>query len=156
MISAKTIFVVDDDADDLEIFGQALEAVAPGTPLVMIADSSTLLPILHADNTALPGLLFLDLNMPLKPGMECLAEINADPILNHLKIVVLSTSVNPDNISEAYKLGASFYAVKPNDFNALSRLISKILYHDWDRARECNEFLLDYNPPGFKQVIWFK
>jgi DNA-binding NarL/FixJ family response regulator len=94
--------------------------------------------------------------MPFKSGMECLSEINSDPMLRQLKIAVLSTSINPKNIRDAYGLGASFYAVKPTDINSLSRLISKILYHDWQRARERNEFLLNYNPPGFKEIIWFQ
>ena len=63
-----------------------------------------------------PDLILLDLNMPRKSGREVLTEMMADEILSYLRVVVLSTSSNDEEILKTYKLGCSSYIVKPVDF----------------------------------------
>ena len=63
-----------------------------------------------------PDLILLDLNMPRKNGREVLTEMMADEILSYLRVVVLSTSSNDEEILKTYKLGCSSYIVKPVDF----------------------------------------
>ena len=76
-------------------------------------------------------LLFLDINMPGKSGLECLEEIrNSEGVLKEVNIVMLSTSNDPENIQKALELGATCYAVKPSSFEKLKSLLKEVLSMD--------------------------
>lgn len=94
--------------------------------------------------TELPEFVFLDINMPGKTGLECLQGIrNLEGSLKEVNIVMLSTSSDPENIRRASKLGATFYAVKPNCFERLKSLLEDVLSMDLVGAGEGNKkFLL--------------
>jgi CheY-like chemotaxis protein len=64
-----------------------------------------------------PDLILLDLNMPVMDGREVLREISADNSLNHLPVVVLTTSASQQDVLNMYKLRCSSYIVKPVDFD---------------------------------------
>jgi CheY-like chemotaxis protein len=66
-----------------------------------------------------PGLILLDLNMPRKDGREALEEIKADPHLQMIPIVVLTTSQAEEDILRSYNLGVSGYITKPVKFDDL-------------------------------------
>jgi DNA-binding NarL/FixJ family response regulator len=85
--------------------------------------------ILRSGN--LPDVLFLDLNMPLKNGMECLDEIRRDKKLKDLPVVIFSTSAHPGTVNRMYESGAHLYIRKPNDFNSLRKVIRLVLNRDW-------------------------
>ena len=71
----------------------------------------------------LPDILFLDLNMPRKNGIQCLSEIKGSERLRHLPVVIISTSFEQKIIDLLYKSGAMFYLRKPNEFSRLKKLI---------------------------------
>lgn len=73
-----------------------------------------------------PDLILLDLNMPVMDGREVLAEIVKDDELNHLPVVILTTSADDRSVLDMYKLRCSAYAIKPIDFNEFSRIIQGI------------------------------
>lgn len=64
-----------------------------------------------------PDLIFLDLHLPKKSGLEVLAEIKSHPRLKVTPVVVVSGSDNPDEVREAYELHASCYIRKPDDLH---------------------------------------
>ena len=70
-----------------------------------------------------PDLVLLDLNMPIKSGREVLAELVADDSLNHIPVVILTTSSEYRDIIAMYKLRCSSYIVKPVDFDQFLRVI---------------------------------
>jgi two-component system, chemotaxis family, response regulator Rcp1 len=70
-----------------------------------------------------PDLIFLDLHLPKKSGLQVLAEIKANPKLTATPVVVVSGSANPKEIREAYELHASCYVRKPEDLDAFLRFI---------------------------------
>jgi two-component system response regulator len=79
-------------------------------------------------NVPTPDLILLDLNMPRKNGREVLTEMATDDILCYLRVIVLSTSSNDEEILNAYKLGCSSYIVKPVDFErflVIMRLVAE-------------------------------
>jgi two-component system response regulator len=61
--------------------------------------------------------------MPIMDGREVLQELVADPALNHLPVVILTTSTEEKDILTMYKLRASSYIVKPVDFDQFMRVI---------------------------------
>jgi CheY-like chemotaxis protein len=73
-----------------------------------------------------PDLILLDLNLPRKDGREVLKEIKQNKELKNIPVLVLSTSNNPRDISEAYSLGASAFVSKPMDLEWFQSVINAI------------------------------
>ena len=73
-----------------------------------------------------PDLILLDLNMPKMDGREVLAEIIADVKLQHLPIVVMTTSSAEPDVLAAYKLRCNSYIVKPIDFKQFVAVIQAL------------------------------
>ena len=67
--------------------------------------------------------MLFDLNLPGKDGGEVLAEIKADPGLEMIPVVVLTTSESEEDLLGAYKLKANCYINKPVDFDQFVKLV---------------------------------
>lgn len=131
---SRHIFLADDDSDDREIFAEALSEIASSAILTQAVDGLDLMTQLYVPPVPLPDIVFLDLNMPRKSGMDCLKAIREDQNgLQDLKIVILTTSSGFKDIEEAYKLGASLFATKPSSFASLKEMIRSILQKDWSQ-----------------------
>jgi CheY-like chemotaxis protein len=119
------VVLADDDADHGIIFEKILKQIDPSKKLTIVQDGSVLIKLL-ADK--IPDLIFLDLNMPCKNGLECLAEIREVLKLEELPIVVYSSSTQMTDIQKSFIRKADLYMVKPfNSFhlkNALETLFS--------------------------------
>jgi CheY-like chemotaxis protein len=126
------IILADDDAEDREIFMDAIREVAPQVKVTVANNGQQLMHILEGSETAHPNLIFLDLNMPLKNGHECLEEIRSNRKLKHIPVIIYSTSTSREHIDETFRRGASFYMPKPDSFRDLKTLTSKILSFDWE------------------------
>jgi len=68
-------------------------------------------------NAPRPGLILLDLKMPLKDGFQVLAELKSDARYKSIPVVVLTTSVNSEDAKKALELGANDFIVKPVKFS---------------------------------------
>jgi two-component system, chemotaxis family, response regulator Rcp1 len=77
-----------------------------------------------------PDVIFLDLHLPKKSGLEVLAEIKGNPKLLITPVVVVSGSADPHEIREAYELHASCYVRKPDDLHNFLKFI-RICYEFW-------------------------
>ena len=80
----------------------------------------------HYTDVPTPDLILLDLNMPLMNDIEVLAEIIKDDKLNHLPVVVLTTSEDNNDVLSSYKLRCNSFITKPVDFIELSELLQKV------------------------------
>lgn len=126
------IFLVDDDQEDRELFSEALSYVSQNVKLTEISSGVKLIQTLNNPNTPVPEIIFLDMNMPKLTGIDCLKKIKAcDSKFKDMKIVILSTYSNKDEIEEAYKQGANRYYVKPTLFDNLKDIISGVLETNW-------------------------
>jgi two-component system response regulator len=76
-----------------------------------------------------PDLILLDLNMPVMDGREVLAELVKDDNLNHLPVVVLTTSEDERDVLNMYKLRCSSYITKPVDLEQFIRVVQSITDH---------------------------
>ena len=110
------ILLADDDDDDRLFFKDAIEEIKVKTSVTMVNDGVELMEYLNKSEINLPNLLFLDLNMPRKGGMECLTEIRKNSKLKDLSIAIYSTSALENDIEETFIKGANTYIKKPNDF----------------------------------------
>jgi len=132
----RTIFIADDDTDDLLLFSDALARIHPAIKLENVRNGIELLSLL---SHLKPDLLFLDLEMPGKNGLECLVEIRENPQYTHLPVVVFSSTSRPANIDTAYEMGADLFFVKPANYNELVNSIRSILELDWSAPSKIKE-----------------
>jgi two-component system, chemotaxis family, response regulator Rcp1 len=114
------ILLVEDNHNDVELTRVAFEMSKLPFRLHHVKDGVDCMAFLRKEgecvNVPTPDLILLDLNMPRKNGREVLTEMMADETLGYLRVVVLSTSSNDDEILKMYKLGCSSYIIKPVDF----------------------------------------
>jgi CheY-like chemotaxis protein len=143
-ISPSRILLADDDADDRELFEEALSDIHPNAVLTTAQDGEELMFILK--NYHKPDLLFLDLNMPRKNGKECLYEIVKHPELRKIPIIIYSTSVNPTDIEETFSLGAILFFRKPNSYEELKRNVSEIFTRKLNSPRSKESYLISTTP----------
>ena len=116
------ILLADDDMDDCTFFEDALKELPVTVSLSIVNDGVQLINFLSASEN-LPGLLFLDLNMPRKSGMECLSEIKANDKFKALPVIIFSTSLNIDVLDALYQKGAHYYVRKPGEYQTLKKVI---------------------------------
>ncbi|KAF2328765.1 response regulator [Flavobacterium ginsenosidimutans] len=121
------LLLADDDEDDCLFFKEALDEIAVSTNLSMVHDGVQLMDYLKTNISNFPDVLFLDLNMPRKNGLECLDEIKNDEKLKNLSIIIFSTSLDSEIVNNLYIKGASYYIRKPGDFSKLKTVIEKAL-----------------------------
>jgi len=79
----------------------------------------------------LPDVVFLDPNMRIKNGFECLKEMKHDKKLQSLPVIIFSTSTHPSAVNEAYEQGAHLYIRKPNDFLNFKKVVQYVLAVNW-------------------------
>lgn len=92
----------------------------------------------NSDN--LPGLILLDVKMPMKNGFEVLEEIKTDEGLKKIPVVMLTTTSTTDDIERALTLGANDYIVKPIKFKDFTNKVNKLGYY-WGMISDVNSFL---------------
>ena len=119
------ILLVDDDADDRQTFSDALSDLRIQTNLTLLEDGRNLLQYL--ENNKRPDILFLDLNMPYKSGVECLREIREHNQFDDLSIAIYSTSSTDKDIEDTFIFGANIYIKKPNNFANLKKVLSDVI-----------------------------
>lgn len=130
------ILLADDDHDDCMFFKHALEELNTSAKLTTVHDGEELMDYLNniceqtvgAENVMpLPDILFLDINMPRKTGIECLSEIKHNEKLKNLQVVMFSTTNSWDTINLLFKGGSDVYIHKPSDFSQLKQVIHHAL-----------------------------
>jgi CheY-like chemotaxis protein len=128
-----TILMADDDADDRDMARDAFAESHLANDLRFVEDGVELMDYLKrrgrygdpADSPR-PGVILLDLNMPKKDGREALAEIKADPALQNIPIIVLTTSKQEEDILRSYQLHANSYITKPVTFESLVHVVTAL------------------------------
>ncbi len=125
------VLLADDDPDDRLFFKYAIEELKIKTILTTVNDGVELMNYLSEPDASLPHVVFLDLNMPRKGGMECLKEIRANKNYKDLSIAIYSTSGSDKDIEESFVLGANVYIKKPNDFSSLKKILAEVININW-------------------------
>ena len=121
------ILLADDDMDDCGFFKKALAALPLSTNLTVANDGEQLMQLLTHKTNEVPDVLFLDINMPRKNGLECLTEIKQNGKLKDLPVVIFSTSNNESVMRTLFKAGAHIYIHKPGDFKQLKEVINNAI-----------------------------
>ncbi len=139
------ILLADDDEADRYLFTEAFSELELVTIVHTVNSGVQLLERLNLKNVRVPHLIFLDLNMPGKNGLDCLKEIRSIEKLKELSIAIYSTSGNEQDIEETFINGANVYITKPNDFSSLKQVLKKAVmtaYQYQDQSMKRKNFLL--------------
>lgn len=121
--SARRVLVVDDDEDLRAALADILEA--EGYEVSVAADGQEALEVLREEGAPLPGLVLLDMMMPVMDGWEFCAHQRRDPRLAHVPVLVLSASADVERA--AAELGTQGYLRKPMDIDALLGAVAQQL-----------------------------
>ena len=125
------IILADDDEDDRDFFSDAFEDLKIKTKINLYNDGLELMNYLTLPNSILPDILFLDLNMPFKSGLECLYEIKANEKLKNIAIAIYSTSASDEDVEATFVSGANIYIKKPSNFDALKKILNEVITINW-------------------------
>jgi DNA-binding NarL/FixJ family response regulator len=128
------IFLAEDDDEDIKFFTDIIVEISPDIQISVAKNGIELMNLLATDKQ-LPDFIFLDLNMPIKTGFECLKEIRSTEKWKSIKVVILTTSSQRELIKEVYKLGADLYLQKPNSYSTFKDTLSKCLQMDWESLK---------------------
>ena len=119
------IAYTDDDADDRELFSDAIREIDPQISCMVFESGQSVLDYLNTAST-LPDFIFIDINMPRMNGYECAKAIKSKRKLKNIHIIMYSTSFNPHELAEFTELGIKFLD-KPNKFINLVHSIKSLI-----------------------------
>ncbi|TVZ15464.1 response regulator [Maribacter sp. MAR_2009_72] len=125
------ILLVDDDEDDRQFFADALDGIELNTQLHLLENGKSCMEYLNKETENLPDLIFLDLNMPIMNGFECLEAIRSTPHLKDIMVAIYSTSSAERDIEETFEKGANIYIKKPSSFNELKKSLKQVVKMNW-------------------------
>ena len=128
-----TILMADDDAEDREFAREALGAARLANDFRTVENGVELLRYLRREGefaapgaAPRPGIILLDIKMPLMGGFEALERLKADPTLARIPVVILTTSGADEDIARSYDLGANSFVRKPVDFSGLVNAVTAL------------------------------
>ena len=115
----KIFLLVDDDGDDRSLFYEALQSIDPKFICFMAEDGRQALNLLAENTGNLPNVIFLDINMPVISGWQCLKSLKTEPLYKNIPVIMYSTSSHQRDMEIAIELGALCFCVKPENFKKI-------------------------------------
>lgn len=124
----KIILLADDDFDDAEIFGEALNNVEASTQFIHFETGQKAFDYLKSSKAeALPEFIFLDINMPVLNGWQTLSKIKNSEGFNNIPVIMYTTSSSSSEKKIALDLGAEAFITKPTDIADLVKILKEVL-----------------------------
>jgi DNA-binding NtrC family response regulator len=109
----STVVLIDDDSDDIRFMEEAINSIDQNINLISFVNPIEAIRFLSAERNQVPDLVFIDINMPLKRGDECLLELRNIRHLNGLPIIMYSTTMSKTMTRELMEAGATATFQKP-------------------------------------------
>jgi CheY-like chemotaxis protein len=123
---SKIIFLADDDLDDSELFIECLSEIDSTVVCHCSANGRDALENLQRQ-TKKPDVIFLDINMPIMNGWECIVQIKANEELKEIPVIMYSTSSHKHDIDKAFTLGATCFLIKPYKYQELKDALHEVV-----------------------------
>ncbi|MBI5381027.1 MAG: response regulator [Opitutae bacterium] len=135
-MTRKKILLVEDNPDDVALTLRAFKKNNILNEVVIAADGQAALDWLfgegvHAgrDPADVPAFVLLDLKLPKVDGMDVLRALRRDPRTRLLRVVMLTTSREEQDVIESYNLGANSYIRKPVDFDEFIKVVGQLGFY---------------------------
>ena len=124
------ILLVEDNPDDAELVKIAMGDAGITSQLEVVQDGVAALQFVRREgpyaSSRRPDLVLLDLNLPGIDGREVLRTMKSDPELCSIPVIVMSTSVDDNDIRASYRMHANSFVSKPPDFDELVTTLQAI------------------------------
>jgi CheY-like chemotaxis protein len=127
----KTVMIIDDDDDDRNLFCEALEEIHPSCHLIAVSNGRESLEKLKIPHIELPDLIFLDLNMPVMNGLQCLDQIRQIDALKLVPVVIYTTSSRIENLSKLKASEPLYFLTKPARFKEIVAVVTYLTTNEW-------------------------
>src|SRR5215471_4057055 len=122
---------VEDNPDDVMLIGLAFRKAGVAIKLEAATDGEKAIEMLsNGGSESAPACVLLDIKLPTISGLDVLTWIRKQPNLKRLPVIMFTSSLLPEDINQAYDLGANSYLIKPSDLDALVSLV-KTVEHYW-------------------------
>lgn len=125
------ILMAEDDEDDRLLARESFEEGRLLNPLIIVDNGQQVIDYLDGegefadrDRYPLPGLILLDLNMPIMDGKEVLQHIKEQKEFRRIPVVILTTSKAEADVLASYDLGAASFITKPVTFSGMVELMA--------------------------------
>ncbi len=128
----KPILLVEDNPKDLELSLIALERSNLANEVVTVRDGKEALDYLFRRGAYAerqpgnPAVVLLDLKLPKVDGIQVLEKVKAEPSLQSIPVVMLTTSREEKDLVKSYQLGVNAYVVKPVAFKEFIEAIQEL------------------------------
>lgn len=132
MIDLKTILIVEDNPQDVELTIEALSEHNLANNVVSVGDGVEAIEYLRFQGKYAgrvkenPAVILLDIKMPKMDGIEVLATIKSDNKLKMIPVVMLTSSREEPDLKKCYELGVNAYVVKPVNFSDFIEAVKHI------------------------------
>lgn len=130
---ARIILLVEDDPGDQELTRRALAGCEGQIHLQVVNDGEDALDYLYQRNAfadanayPLPDLILLDLNLIRLNGIQVLEKVRNDLRLQHIPVIILTTSQQERDVTRAYNSGACSYIIKPSGIEPFTKILRTI------------------------------
>jgi CheY-like chemotaxis protein len=117
--------LIDDDADDSELFREALEEIDQSISLHCAENGEEALKLLN--DVDKPNIIFLDINMPRMNGWECLKKLKSNNAYKDIPVIMYSTSSHQREVDIAIDLGALSFFTKPHSYSELKKMVKGVI-----------------------------
>lgn len=128
---SKTVVLIDDDPDDLDMMKETLEKVQPTTHCISFLYPDEAIRVITDELVVLPDIIIIDMNMPRKTGYECLVDLRRHEEFSDIPIIIYSTSISPELRNTLLKAGATHVFQKPVKYDGWIQVVQKVMNRDW-------------------------
>lgn len=126
-MAGKTLMLVEDNVDDIELFKLALTLSNLDSDIMVARDGPDALAMLIGrENGPLPDVILLDLKLPRLNGLDVLRAIKGNPRTRAVPVVILTTSGERSDLETAYEIGCNSYLRKPVDFSQFNDMVRDV------------------------------
>ena len=125
-MNQKVIYIVEDDIDDMLLITEAVKSADSNIKIIHCEHGGELVEKIRLNVNQQPSLILLDMNMPKMNGMETLEYIRSTATLNHIPVVMLSTTSDFSFIESAYRAGVNTFYTKPSHYHDLKSIAREL------------------------------
>lgn len=126
----REILLVEDNPGDVRLLEEAMDEADISHRMHVVSNGRDALEFVQQrepyENAPRPDLVLLDLNLPQLSGEEVLNSLKTDPDYCEIPVLMLTSSDTPENVRQAYRLGANAYLTKPVDPDAFVDIVRSI------------------------------